>query len=246
MQTDKKHLSKLAVIAVLLCVTIEVPAQSIVSTSYQGVESSDQITLPLGMSSVVRAQNVGDPADSVVNGITFAGDTSADGALVPGLHTFSGDGYTADAGTEGSDGVSGASFTQTTLNLAGDGFVMGDPMSGLAQNTDYTFDLFLSDNNAGRGTQFSYDFGGTPTVVGLVQGVGSVNVYQVEFNTESGTGVFNWRMDSSTDFHDAKISGFALFSAAPAPEPSTFALMGLGVGTVVLFRRRQKLLVLHR
>jgi hypothetical protein len=210
-------------------------AQSVNSTSYYGIESASQIVMPIGMSSEIIGVNMGSTSSDSVNGLNFLADTSE--SILSG-HTYSGMGYTASAGPESSAGVDGALFTQSTINLGGAGYVNGDSFTGLSPNTDYAFEIFLSDNNAGRGTQLSYTMGTSTTSLYLVQDLGSVNVYEVNFNT-GGASTFSWGLNSTADFHDAKPSGFALFTADAVPEPSTMVLSGLGGLALLAYRRRK-------
>jgi hypothetical protein len=192
------------------------------------------------MNSLVTAVNVGSTSSSTVNGITFAADL---GNWAPNnaKSDFAGNGYTTRGGTEGGGGISGAGFTATTINIFHDGYFVGNPITTLAADTDYVFQLYLTDLHGGRGGQFSLTLGGTTQTVNIAQTFGSVNRYEVSFNSGVET-TFSWRLDAITNFHDSKVSGFALYSSAPAvPEPSTYALIfgGVTLGFAIWRRSRR-------
>src|SRR5687767_12272124 len=75
--------------------------------SSSAITNSSQITLPSGMNSVVTAVNVGSTSASVVNGITFAGDTG-NWAAASARSVFAGNGYSADGATESGGSLAGA------------------------------------------------------------------------------------------------------------------------------------------
>jgi hypothetical protein len=204
------------------------------------ITNSSQITLPSGMNSVVTAVNVGSTSTSIVNGITFEADS---GNWAPGnaKGMFVGTGYTALGGTEGGASLTGATFAATTINIFHDGFFIANPITTLVPNTDYRLELFLSDAHAGRGAQFSYTLGSTTQTTNIAQTLGSLNRYEVSFNSGAET-TFGWRLDAITNFHDSKVSGFALYSSASAvPEPSTYAVIAgtLALG-IAMWRRSQR------
>jgi len=221
-------------------------AQSASFTFQQsGISSQSQIVAPVGATNLVKAVDVGSANSSTVNGITFAADTVA-AATVVGTPVFSGNGYTAKASDESSGGDGSADFTQTTINTGSSGYIHGDPIS-LIPNTDYVFQIFLSDYHNNRGEGFTYTLNSAPSVVDITasryitQNLGNVNLYQVSFNSGADTS-FTWALDpgSSTGQHDGKLSGYALYSSAAAvPEPSTYALLGVGALALILAYRRK-------
>lgn len=235
---------KILVFAILATAgsTTYVNAEEIIMTSYVGITNSSQIAKSIGFNTVVSAVNVGSISSDTVNDITFAADTTD--STTTGVHDYVGNGYTAYAGFESSSGISGAAFTQSTANLGGlqvsgrYGSVSSS-FDNLKLNTNYAFDLFLSDNNNGRGTVFSYALGSLNASVNLVQNLANLNRYQVEFNTGSVT-TFSWGMVSNVDLHDAKLSGFALYEGtASVPEPSGVSLLGIGLLGLIFQRHRK-------
>lgn len=205
------------------------------SVTYTGINDVSQIGLPLDQYTVIKAVNVGGNTADTVNGITFAADPNAPATT----QTFAGNGYTANGNTEESPGIEGVSFTQMTVNIGGTGFLQGDTFTSLSTNKDYVFDLYLSDDNAGRGFVFSYKIGDTGWVTtgSYYQTEGPVNLLRMSFNTGLDT-TFDWKIESSETNHDSKTSGFALYSTVP--EPTTLALFFAGVGLLLLFRRRRR------
>lgn len=204
------------------------------TVTYTGINDVSQIGLPLDQYSVIKAVNVGGSTADTVNGITFEADPNAPSSV----QTFNGNGYSAEGNTEESPGIDGVSFTQTTVNIGGTGFLEGDVFSSLSANTDYVFDLYLSDDNAGRGFVFSYKIGDNDWVTtgSYYQNEGPVNLLRLSFNTGLDTS-FDWKIVSSETNHDSKTSGFVLYSAVP--EPATIALFFAGAGLLLLFRRRR-------
>lgn len=205
------------------------------TVTYTGINDVSEIGLPLDQYTVIKAVNVGGNTADTVNGITFAADPNAPATV----QTFVGNGYTANGNTEESPGIEGVSFTQMTVNIGGIGFLQGDTFTSLSANTDYVFDLYLSDDNAGRGFVFSYQIGdsGWITTGSYYQTEGPVNLLRMSFNTGLDT-TFDWKIASSETNHDSKTSGFALYSAVP--EPTTIALFFSGAGLLLLFRRRRR------
>ncbi len=201
------------------------------------VNSASLIGLPPGMTSLVQAVNVGSITSNTVNGITFAAD-SGNWPPSNGEGNFTGNGYTAHGFTESAGGVAGANFTQTTINFGSTGYLHGDGFTGLSPNTDYVFQLFLSDFHTQRGAQFTYALGSTTEIQDISQTLGNENLYQVAFNSGGNT-TFSWALDPITGFHDGKVAGFALFAAAPIPEPAAFAAGVAGAVLVVAAGRRR-------
>jgi hypothetical protein len=205
------------------------------SVTYTGINDMSEIGLPLDQYTVIKAVNVGGNTADTVNGITFAADPTAPATT----QSFDGNGYSAVGNTEESSGIEGVSFTQTTVNIGGTGFLQGDTFASLSSNEDYVFDLYLSDDNAGRGFVFSYKIGDTDWVTtgSYYQTEGPVNLLRLSFNTGLNTS-FDWKIESSETNHDSKTSGFALYSTVP--EPTSIALFFAGVGLLLLFRRRRR------
>jgi hypothetical protein len=214
-----------------------------------GISSQSQILAPVGATNLVKAVNVGSTNSSTVNGIIFAADTAASATATGSV--FSGNGYTAKASFESSGGDGTSDFTITTINTGGyvsngsGGYINGSPIS-LIPNTDYVFEIFLSDYHNNRGEGFTYTLNSARGVIDITasryitQNLGNVNLYSVSFNSGTDTS-FTWALapGSSTGQHDGKLSGYALFSAAAVPEPSTYALFGLGaLAMVVAYRRK--------
>jgi len=215
-----------------------------------GINSQSQIVVPTGATNLVVAVNVGSTNASTVNGIIFAADTAASATASGSV--FSGNGYTAKAFFESSGGDGTSDFTTTSINTGNyaangsGGYINGAPIS-LIPNTDYVFEIFLSDYHNNRGEGFTYTLNSAPGLVAITasryitQNLGNVNLYQVSFN--SGTySSFTWALAPgiSTGQHDGKLSGYALFSsAASVPEPSTYALFGLGALALVIAYRRK-------
>jgi hypothetical protein len=200
------------------------------------ITASSQITLPTGMTTVVQAVNVGSLSASTVNGITFVADSGNWPAANAG-GVFVGNGYTASGFTESASGVSGAGFTTTTINPGSNGYLIGTPVTNLNANTDYVFQVFLSDYHTQRGSQLSYTLGSVTETQSIQQTLGSENCYQVSFNSGSET-TFSWRLDSIVNHHDAKVAGFALYSAV-IPEPSMYGMIFSGVlFAITVIRRR--------
>jgi hypothetical protein len=175
-----------------------------------------------------------------VNGITFAGDTG-NWAAANARSVFVGNGYTADGATEAGGGtLAGASFTATTINILHNGSFAANPTTTLLSNTNYVLQLFLTDSHAQRGAQFSYTLGSTTQTTNIAQTLGTYNRYQVSFNSGAET-TFGWRLDGIPNFHDSKVSGFALYSSATAvPEPSTYAAIAGGLALGIAFWRRRR------
>ncbi len=207
--------------------------------SSTAINDANQVILPAGMVSVVKAVNVGSTTATTINGITFEADVGF--TPDPVLRNYNGNGYTARAASEiGVSPVSNIPFSGTTINVLDD-FIHGTNFTGLSTNTDYVFQVFLSDFNSGRGSHFSYTLGSTSETTNISQTLGNLNRYQVQFNTGTDT-TFGWALDSEiTVIGHAKLSGFVLYSASASavPEPSTYAaIFGAVVLGVAVYRRR--------
>lgn len=223
-----------------VCMLIGAMNLQAATATYTGITSASEIGLSLDDYTVIKAVNVGGTSSDTVNGITFEADQNVP---TTGAAEFSGNGYTGFGNEEGSDGVPDAAFTQITLNIGAAGYLNGTAFTGLTTNQNYVFDLYLSDDNAGRGFLFSYKIG-TADWVELdpyYQTLGPVNLLRLSFNMGSAT-TFDWTSVSTEDYHDSKTSGYVLYeSNAAVPEPSSIALLGLAAfaGCSYLVRRKK-------
>jgi len=200
-----------------------------VNLAISGINSYNGIVMPAGMNSVVKAVNVAGLADSTVNGITFQADTApwVGGAMA--AHN----GYSTDCGKNDMPGLtgtagsySGADFTTTTLNVGqlsyGTTGIFGNIFTGLTPNTEYVFDVFFTEQHAGRGARFGYAIGGSGIRYSTYSlGYGAVNRVRLTFNTGTAT-TFDWLVDNICDPNNGLCSGFALYSALPAAAPDAF------------------------
>ena len=237
-RNHKRGCARLAVICLVLGGTLR--GAPFVFTDAD-ITSSSQIVLPSGMTNVLEAVNVGSTSANTVNGITFAADS---GNWLSGNQegAFIGNGYSAYGFTEGAagGGLSGADFTATTINYGSNGQLIADPFTLLTPDTDYVFQLYLSDFHNQRGGQLTYMLGSQTEMQDIQQTLGSENLYQVSFNSGSET-TFSWRLDPVTGHHDGKVAGFALYSASAIPEPATTAaVMAGGLLVIAAGRRRTK------
>jgi hypothetical protein len=222
-----------AVVAGLTLAAVSVAqAGTVTSVVYEAVTSSSQIGLPNGMNSVIKAVNVGSSSASTVNSVTFAADDLSGNPLA-------GNGYATNiTSTESGAGISGASFTSSTVNVASSLYMDGDVITGLKNWTEYLFEIYFSDNHPDRYTDVKYIIGSTSGITNVNQGGSNVHRLRVAFNT-GGDSTFDFYVGAGPDTtaHHAKISGFALYEGASVPEPSALAVTGIGAMGLLLRRR---------
>ncbi|MCX7112607.1 MAG: hypothetical protein NTX45_21280 [Proteobacteria bacterium] len=102
-----------AILVVVGCPSMSNAAEIVITTSWAGISSAGAIVIPIGYSSVVKAVNVGSTSTSSVNGILFEGDTVA--STESGLHSYTGNGYTAMAGYQPMSPLTDATFTASAV-----------------------------------------------------------------------------------------------------------------------------------
>lgn len=204
------------------------------TTSWTGISTTNSIYLPLGYS-VLEAVDVAG-SSTTVNGITFLADPNG-GAANTSVSSYNGTDYTAGyVSPEGSSGISGAPFTQSTVNLVSAGFVDSSPIA-LNANSNYILQVYFSDNNAGRSAELTYNINGAPVTVGLTQNQGVVNLFQLNFNAGASPSTFSFQAASDATHESSKLAGFDILEAVPEPTPLALAVIG-GVSLLLVRRHR--------
>lgn len=204
-------------------------AQAAIITSVTTTDITDaQVQAPTGMG-VIKAVNFAGDAYTSAGGVTF----EADSIVKIGDIVQTGNGYTATATvkTEGS-GVLNSSF----VNNDGDGFVVGNALTGLDTDTDYAFDLFIGTDHGSRNSTLNYAIGSESGSQAYDQVGVDLRRVRVEFNTGSDT-EFNWNVGNAGGGFHSKMSGYAVYAV---PEPATLGLLGAFGGAILFIRRRFK------
>jgi uncharacterized protein (TIGR03382 family) len=238
--------AKLMSIAVTITCSLLGVSQSaqagFISTSSLTNNETDIVSLG---TRIVSAANfgavVGGTTDVDINGILHAVASRAEqgpGAeLIPGLSinsTFDGHYRIGNAGAAG--------YTGDMLNLLGGIAGTGAPgpitlgISGLTVGRDYLFQGYWEANNFGQTASVTFE--GTDTLGGItgINGLATL----ISYSFTAGDTVLNVSLTRTAGIDNIWWQGYSLQEARSVPEPatSTLGLLGLGLGGLMMRRRR--------
>jgi hypothetical protein len=221
-------------------------------TSAQNITGDSDVSTT---GSLLYAYNLGDTgvADTTVNGVTFtSGPLSASGNSVSFGQTTLNEtpGYLYANNALGTLSGAFSSLSSSYKSLLGSGIYADNPVTmtlslgGLTSGQDYQFQWWLNnskrvDSNVSDGTLFRTTAGNNPYTVGLNANTtavtGGLGQYAIAtFTANSST--FNINFNGTDGSNVPMINAFQLRAV---PEPSTYALFGLGaLGLVIAYRRR--------
>lgn len=179
---------------------------------------------PVGIALSDSTGNAGNSINLTYTGLESSGTISADGSANPAS--------LMDAFRSNLNGGGGTSFALMTYDW-----------SGLAANTTYSVVAYgASTPGTDRGTVFFEIIGGsalgatTGSIVDIFDASAAGNAYTSFSITSDGTGAATFLSNfNSATSTQSPVNGFQI---ALVPEPTTFALAGLGL-LAVLWRKRQ-------